>query len=168
MATGPWTNLPSKATIVPADILAIVDSEDIDPSTQNKIITISQIQASVTTVGLFTWNATDEDSIILIDTQYVTEVASISRTITDVILSLKNAPTGTSLIADVLQETALNSNTFATIFNTQPAVTTTTFSGNSTDLATTTWTVGRRLRLDVTQIDTNSAATGLKVSMVTS
>ena len=39
----PWSDLPTKTTPVLADILAILDSEDSDPDTKNKIITISSL-----------------------------------------------------------------------------------------------------------------------------
>lgn len=116
----------------------------------------------------FTWAATDEDAPLSLGLLYTTE-AGLTRTILDVILSLKNAPTGTDIEVDVLKETGLNTNVFATVFSTKPIIMINEFtSQTSTPLAVfsdNVWQAGRRLQIVLTINDTNFAATGLKVTI---
>lgn len=117
----------------------------------------------------FTWAASDEDSSLLTGIQYVTEVGLSTRTISQVKLSVKNAPTGSILQVDIEKETGANTNTFATIFSTLPQIDTNQFF-NTNDTVTpvfsdSTWEINRRLRISITAVDSNDAATGLKVTL---
>lgn len=117
----------------------------------------------------FTWAASDEDSTLLTGIQYVTEAALLTKTLSEVKLSLKNAPTGSILQVDVQKETGANTNTFATIFSTLPQIDTNQFF-NTNDTVTpvfsdSTWEIDRRLRISITLADSNDAATGLKVTL---
>lgn len=116
----------------------------------------------------FTWAATDEDSPLTTGLLYTTE-AGLTRTIQDVILSLKNAPTGSTIEVDVLKETGLNTNVFATVFSTRPTIMINEFTSQTSTpipvFSVTTWEAGRRLQIVLTINDSNFAATGLKVTI---
>lgn len=119
----------------------------------------------------FTWAATDEDSplsappVVL----YVTEPADKSRTITQLVAGLKNAPTGTALFIEIHKETGVNTNIFTTIvgtifidvneFTSQTAAIPPTITNSA-------WESGRRLQITLNLGDTNNAATGLKVTIL--
>lgn len=116
----------------------------------------------------FTWAATDEDSPLTTGLLYTTE-AGLTRTILDVILSLKNAPTGSTIEVDVLKETGINTNVFATVFSTKPTIMVNEFTSQTSTpipvFSDNTWQAGRRLQIVLTINDSNFAATGLKVTI---
>jgi len=121
--------------------------------------------------GTKTWAVTDEDSGIgEVGLVYTTEPAEITKTLTDVILSLKTAADGTAIEVDILQEDAVNSNDFDTIFSTKPKIDLNQFtsqtSGVTPVFSETTWTLGRRLQIVITIADSNATASGLKVTLV--
>jgi len=117
----------------------------------------------------FTWGASDEDSPLSVALLYTTEAAASEITLSTVILSLKNPPTGSTITVDILKETAVNSNIFATIFSTLPTIDINEFTSQTAAVAAifsdTTWEIERRLQLVLTITDTNFAATGLKVTL---
>ncbi len=115
----------------------------------------------------YTWAASDEDSPLTTGLLYTTEVASVARTIKDVIISLKNAPTGSSVAVDVLKETGVDTNVFTSILSTLPDILINEFSSilGTTLVSDTIWQVGRRLQFVLTNNDSNFAATGLKVTI---
>jgi len=117
----------------------------------------------------FTWGASDEDSPLNTGLLYTTEAALVENTISDVVLSLKNPPTGSTLTVDILKETAVNSNTFVTIFSTLPTI---DINDSTSQTATipavisdATWEIERRLQLVLAINDSNEAATGIKVTL---
>jgi len=117
----------------------------------------------------YTWAASDEDSPLDNALLYTTEAISVTRSIQDVILSLKNAPTGNDIQVDVLKETGLNTNAFATILSVRPLLMINEFtsetSGVTVMFTDEVWQNGRRLQLLLTINDSNFAATGLKVTI---
>ena len=116
----------------------------------------------------FTWATSDEDSPLSNGLLYTTE-AGETRTIQDVILSLKNAPTGNTIEVDILKETGINLNAFVTIFSTKPTIMINEFTSQTSTpvpvFSTNTWERGRRLQIVLTINDANFAATGLKVTI---
>jgi len=120
-----------------------------------------------------TWAATDEDSPLVTApaTLYTTEAADKDRTITDVITSLKNAATGTSVVVDIEKETGVNTNVFASILTVPAAIdlnefTSATTAGPPVLISDSSWQENRRLRFVLLAHDTNFAATGLKVTII--
>lgn len=116
----------------------------------------------------FTWGMSDEDSPLTIGLVYTTE-AGETRTIQDVILSLKNAPTANTIEVDILKETDINTNAFVTIFSTKPTIMINDFTSQTSTpipvFATNTWEAGRRLQIVLVTNDANFTATGLKVTL---
>lgn len=116
----------------------------------------------------FTWGISDEDSPLTIGLLYTTE-AGETRTIQDVILSLKNTPTANTIEVDILKETSINTNAFVTIFSTKPTIMINEFTSQTSTpipvFSTNTWEAGRRLQIVLTINDANFAATGLKVTL---
>jgi len=117
----------------------------------------------------YTWAASDEDSPLATGLQYTTEAASVARTLKNAIISLKNAPTGTDIEVDILKETAVNTNVFATIFSTKPIIMVNEFTSQTAlpvpVISVGIWETGRRLQIVLTINDSNFAATGLKVTI---
>jgi len=117
----------------------------------------------------FTWAASDEDSPLITGLQYTTEASEIFRNLDEVILSLKNTPTGSTITVDIQKETGPNTNVFATIFSTLPTIDLNEFTSQTAAVAAvfsvTTWETQRRLQIILTINDSNFAATGLKVSL---
>ena len=117
----------------------------------------------------FTWGASDEDSPLNAALLYTTEASATEVTLSEVILSLKNPPTGSTITVDIQKETGPNTNVFATIFSTLPTIDITEFTSQTAAVAAvfsdTTWEVQRRLQIILTITDTNFAATGLKVTL---
>lgn len=117
----------------------------------------------------YTWAATDEDSPLALGVLYTTEAAVVGRTILNVALSLKNAPTGNTIDVDVEKEDTVNANTFTSIFSTRPTIMINEFTSTTSIpvpiLITNQWETGRRLRIILITNDANFAATGLKVTI---
>ena len=114
----------------------------------------------------FTWAASDEDTPLITGIRYVTEAGLSTRTISQVKLSVKNAPTGAILIVDIEKETGVNTNSFATIFSSLPQIALTEyFNASNGTFSDTTWNLNRRLRISITQTDSNGIASGLKVTL---
>ncbi len=117
----------------------------------------------------FTWGASDEDSPLVTGLLYTTEASAAEITMSEVVVSLKNAPTGGMITVDILKETAVNSNLFVSIFTVLPTIDMDDFTSQTAATGatfdTTTWEVQRRLQLVLTINDTNSAATGIKVTL---
>ena len=117
-----------------------------------------------------TWAASDEDSSFGAGgLQYVTEVGLTTRVLSEVKISLKNAPTGSIIQIDIEKETDPNSNTFATIFSTKPQIEVDEFF-NTNSIVTpvfsqNVWEADTRLRILITAVDSNDAASGLKVTL---
>lgn len=126
-------------------------------------------QVSLSDVTPYTWASSDEDSALALGILYTTESAAVRRSLLDVVVSLKNAPTGTDIEVDILKETGINTNVFATIFSTRPIVMITEFTSltalPAAVVSDTIWEEGRRLQIQLTINDSNFAATGLKVSI---
>ena len=150
-----------------------LDSKTTPPASNDTIITkdsedTNQLkQTPTSTLRSYVWSASDEDSSLTVGIKYTTEISRIQKTINDVILSLKNAPTGGKVEVDCLKETGLDTNVFATIFTTKPTIDINNFSSISAAIPAVilddTWEVDRRMQIQVTLTDTNFAATGLKV-----
>ena len=119
----------------------------------------------------FVWGASDEDSPLSIGLQYTTEASEFTRILGEVIISVKNAPTGTDIEVDILKETAANSNAFTSIFTTKPKIMINEFTSQTHTTVTPAfvalvqWDIQTRLQLVLTINDTNFAATGLKVTL---
>ncbi len=117
----------------------------------------------------FTYAATDEDSPLSLGLLYTTETAVVGRSINNVAFSLKNAPTGNTIEIDILKETGINTNVFATILSTRPTIMINEFTSTTSTpvpiLSTNIWESGRRLQIVLTINDANFAATGLKVTI---
>lgn len=143
-----------------SDTLLLKDSQD-----ANKLK-----ETTIQAIGMaFTWGASDEDAALVTGLQYTTEASEIFRNLNLVIISVKNAPTGTAIRVDILKETGPNTNVFVTIFSSTPAIDINEFTSQTSVVdhlfSDPTWESQRRLQLIVTVTDTNAAATGLKVSL---
>ena len=117
----------------------------------------------------YTWAASDEDSSLAIGLLYTTEAAAVARNINSVIFSLKNAPTGNTIEIDVLKETGINTNVFATILSTRPSIMVNEFTSQTAlpvaIITDTIWPTGIRYQFVLTINDSNFAATGIKVTL---
>jgi len=153
-------SLDAQNAPVLTDTLLLKDTND---SNLLKETTIQAISIA------FTWGASDEDSPLTTGLQYTTEPSEIFRNLSQVILSVKNAPTGSTITVDILKETGVNTNVFATIFSTLPTIDLNEFTSKTAAVAAvfsdSTWESQRRLRVVLTITDSNAAATGLKVSL---
>lgn len=143
--------------LILTDSLLMKDSED-----ANEIK-----ETSLSNLKSYIWSSSDEDSALTVGIKYTTEISSIQKIINDIILSLKNAPTGGKVEVDCLKETGLDTNVFATIFTTKPTIDINKFSSVSAAIpaviSDSTWEIDRRMQIQITLVDTNDAATGLKV-----
>lgn len=138
-------------------------TEDVnDETNKTRMVSLSDVTP-------YTWAASDEDSPLSTGILYTTETAVVARTLKNVIVSLKNAPTGSTIEVDVLKETGVNTDVFATIFSTLPTIMINEFTSETAIpvpiLSVSTWETGRRLQIFLTINDTNFAATGLKVTI---
>lgn len=153
-------SLDAQNAPVLTDTLLLKDTND---ANQLKETTIQAIGAA------FTWAASDEDSALTTGLQYTTEASEIFRNLGEVILSLKNTPTGSILTVDILKETGPNTNVFATIFSTLPTIDLNEFTSQTAAVpavfSDSIWETQRRLQIVITITDSNAAATGLKVSL---
>lgn len=116
----------------------------------------------------FTWGASDEDASIITGLLYTTEAAASEVTLSEVVLSLKNAPTNNTITVDILKENAVNSNVFVSIFSTLPTIEINEFTSQTAVAAVfsdSTWQIERRLQLVLTINDDDFAATGIKVTL---
>ncbi len=117
----------------------------------------------------FTWGASDEDSPLNVGVLYTTEAAVVENTLSEVVLTLKNAPTGDKITVDIRKETAVNSNVFVTIFSTLPTIDINEFTSQTAAIpaviSDATWEIETRLQLVLTINDTNDVATGIKVTL---
>ncbi len=117
----------------------------------------------------YTWAASDEDSPLSTGLLYTTEATSVRRSILDVIISLKNAPTGNDIQVDFLKETGVNTNVFVSILLILPRIMTGEFTSETATpvpvLLDNVWELGRRLQFVLTVNDANFAATGIKVTI---
>ena len=118
----------------------------------------------------YTWAASDEDSPLSTGLLYTTEATSVARSINDVTISVKNAPTGVIPIeVDILKEDSINSNTFTTILSTRPTIMMNEFTSDASApppvVSVTLWGAGLRLQFVLTINDSNFAASGLKVAI---
>jgi len=120
----------------------------------------------------FTWAVGDEDSPLpsgAFPVLYITEPSDKERTITDVIMGLKNTATGTQPIAvEIQKETGVNTNLFtlSALVEIDVGDFTSTTSSNPRIITVPSWERGRRLKFILIDNDTNAAATGLKVTVV--
>lgn len=118
----------------------------------------------------FVWAASDEDSPLTTGLLYTTEAGEFTRNLAEILISVKNAPTGTDIEVDILKETAPNSNVFATIFSIKPKIEINEFTSQTHSTVTPTfsdplWEIERRIQIVLTINDSNEAVTGLKVSL---
>lgn len=159
-------SLDEKITPASTDTILLKDVAD---SNQLKEVTI--LNAAIGATIPFTWAASDEDTPLSIGLLYTTEAASATRPIADVILTVKNAGTSTNKVTvDVLKETGVNTNIFATIFSTLPKIDQNEFTSQTTTIppviSDATWEIQRRLQLVLTNNDAAFIASGLKVSLI--
>jgi len=126
-------------------------------------------KVSLADVTPYTWAASDEDAPLSTGILYITEAAAVLRDIKDVFLSLKNAPTGNTIEVDVLKETGVNTNVFATIFSTLPTIMINEFTSQTSlpvpVITDGVWQQGRRLQIKLTINDSNFIVSGLKVTI---
>jgi len=157
-------SLAEKAVPISADTLLLKDTEDANQLKEVEIANLPVV-ASIP----FTWGASDEDSPLSVALLYTTESAASEITLSEVILSLKNPPTGSTITVDIQKETGTNTNVFATIFSTLPTIDINEFTSQTAAVAAvisdTTWEIERRLQIFLTITDSNFAATGLKVTL---
>lgn len=117
----------------------------------------------------YTYAASDEDAPLTTGLLYTTEAAVVARNIRNAAFSLKNAPTGSGMLVDILKETGINTNAFATIFSIRPTIMINEFTSLTSIpvpvLSDTMWQSGRRLQIVLVTTDSNAAATGLKVTI---
>ncbi len=117
----------------------------------------------------FTWGASDEDSQLTTGLLYTTEAAASQITLSEVVLSLKNPPTGSNMTVDIQKETGANTNVFATIFSTLPVIDINDFTSQTSTttpaFSDTIWEAQRRLQLILTVTDSDFEATGIKVTL---
>lgn len=159
-------SLDEKAVPLSTDTLLLKDTADSDLL---KEVQVGNLSLATVTIP-FVWAASDEDSPLALGLQYTTEAAEITKTLSEVILSLKNAATGSPIVVDVRKETGVNTNVFATIFSTPPLIDVNEFTSQTSAsipvFSDTTWEVQRRLQIVITANDINFATTGLKVTLV--
>jgi len=126
-------------------------------------------QVSASDITPYTWAASDEDASLSTGLLYTTEAAAVRRSILDVVISLKNAPTGSTMEFDMLKETEINANSFATIFSVRPTIMINEFTSLTSlpaaVVSSTIWEEGRRMQIVLITNDTNFAATGSKVTI---
>jgi len=158
-------SLDEKAIPISADTLLLKDTEDTNLLKEvqvGNLMTIAVIPS--------TWAASDEDSPLTIGVLYTTEAAATTQTISDVILSLKNAPTGANIVVDILKETGVNTNVFTSIFSTLPNIDVNEFTSQTAVtppvISDSTWEAQRRLQLILNTNDSNFIASGLKVTLL--
>lgn len=137
-----------------------IPTEDVnDETNKTRMVSASDISPLI-------YAASDEDSPLSTGILYTTESSPIPRTILAVILSLKNAPIGSSIEVDILKETGVNTDVFATIFTTKPIIEINEFTSETAPasmLNTSIWEGDRRMQIVLTINDTSFAASGLKV-----
>lgn len=118
------------------------------------------------------WPLTDETTAPTTGVKYTTEPAPYDMSIEDAIGGLTTAGTGVALFTiDVLKETSVNGDVFASIFTTDlveidASDFTSTTATTQPNITTTTWEKGRRLQLSVSILDTDTLARGAKVSLI--
>ncbi len=117
----------------------------------------------------FTWAVSDEDSPLSSGLLYTTEAIFETKSFNDVNLSLKNSPTNNSITVDLKKETAVNSNSFLSIFSTPPVIDVNEFISQTSSIipvfSDTVWEINKRMQIFLTNNDANFAATGLKVTL---
>jgi len=120
----------------------------------------------------FAWPLIDETTSPTVAVHYTTAPAPYDMTIEDAIGGLTTAGTGAALFTlDVLKEDSVNGNTFTTIFSTAITIDANEFTSTTATTApiinVSTWEKGRRLQLSVTLLDTDMAAEGPKIELIT-
>lgn len=157
-------SLDNKPAPISTDTLLLKDTEDANQLKEVEIANLPVV-ASIP----FTWGASDEDSPLNTGILYTTEAIDVTKTLSGVVLSVKNAPTGSTITVDILKETGVNTNVFATIFSTLPTIDINEFTSQTAAIpaviSDTTWEAQRRLQLVLTINDSNFAATGIKVTL---
>lgn len=126
------------------------------------------IAPAALTLDISTWGVTDEDSPITGGLLYTTEGALEDTPLTAFELSLKNAPTGSPITVDVLQESDVNSNDFTngSVFSTKPVIAVGDFVTSITSgISSDTWFKQRRLQIVIVTNDSDLVASGLKVTL---
>lgn len=117
----------------------------------------------------YTYAASDEESPLSTGLLYTSEASSVTRTINDVIISLTHAPTGSTIEVDVLKETGVNTDTFATILSTRPTIMVNEYTSETAlpvpVITDSTWQKGRRIIFELTINDSNFIASGIKVTL---
>lgn len=153
--------LPPKTGQI-SDSTKLATEDAMDDTNKTRMVSLSDVTP-------YTWAASDEDAPLSTGLLYTTEISVVARTIKNVVLSLKNAPTGSVIEVDVLKETMSNSNLFTTIFTTKLTIDINEFTSNTAAIPAVifldTWEMGRRLQIVLTINDSNFAASGLKVTL---
>ena len=126
-------------------------------------------RVSLADVTPYTWAASDEDAPLSTGILYTTEATAVTRDIKDVVISLKTAPTGGSIKVDILKETGVNTNIFASIFSVLPTIMVGEFTSQTSTpvpiISDDIWQLGRRLQIKLIDNDSNFIASGLKVTI---
>ncbi len=111
----------------------------------------------------------DEDSPLSSGILYTTEANAVARSIKDVIISVKNAPSGSDIEVDTLKETGVNTDIFNTIFSVKPIIMVGEFTSETAlpvpIISDDTWEKGRRLQFVLTINDSSFIASGLKAAI---
>lgn len=115
---------------------------------------------------------TDESTLPVVDTIYVTGPAPYDMAIEDVIAGLTVTGAGAALwTVDILKENSVNANAFTTILSTlitiDAAEYTSTTAATPPVISVATWEKGRRLQLKISLLDTDTLARGAKVNLLT-
>lgn len=121
---------------------------------------------SASDVVPYTYAASDEDSPLSTGVLYTTEATSVTKTIKDVIISVKTAPTGSDIFVDFRKETGVNTNVFATILSVQPTIMVGEYTSETAlpvpVISDGIWEKGRRMQIVLTVNDTSNTVSGLK------
>jgi len=171
MSAVPWSAIDSKTVIDDTDFLMLLVPTGAVAADKNRTINgaDAKIAFGAVSIPTFTWAVSDEDSPLTTGIVYVTEAGATAKSLNEVILSLKNAPTNFSGIeVDILKETGVNNNVFTTIFSARPTIDQFDFTSQTATPAVfsdTTWEIERRMQIQITINDADFNASGLKVTL---
>ena len=141
-------------TLTGAELVVVVQDGITKKTTIQKLASLG--------VQTYAWPLADETGAITIGVKYVTEPAPYNLTLVEIIAALRIAGSGSPILFDILKETAVNSNSFATIFSTKPAVDAGQYVSLTSAIppvfSDTDWQKGTRLQLSIDTLDSGTAA----------
>jgi len=111
----------------------------------------------------------DEDSPLFEGIKYITEAAPYTRTIKDVVISLKNAPVGDIILVGVTKESGVNTNIFtdfilSNLVQIDAGEFTSDTSSSPITIVVPIWEKGRRILFDIDYAQ-DGFSSGLKVAV---